>query len=167
MFQIQNLKTKMSQKLINSSQLLLQQRIWTNSFIQAKQLKSSIFQHVHHSRSRQLIFLFAPSVVFANKRLLVASGSSMLLPSAHTQTFKESLLWTSKGYSALINGSKSILAFSANSIPSLQFYWDEKRNKSQFLLDKTRQLPHFSPKKLGKDQYYCVPKNVGTTYKVT
>ena len=84
--------------------------------------------------------------------------------SAHTQTFKESLLQTSKGYSALINGSKSILAFSANSIPSLQFYWDEKRNKSQFLLDKTRQLPHFSPKKLGKDQYYCVPKNLGTMW---
>ena len=61
-------------------------------------------------------------------------------------TFKESLLRTSKGYSALINGSKSILAFSANSIPSLQFYWDEKRNKSQFLLDKTRQLPRWPPK---------------------
>ena len=61
-------------------------------------------KHVHHSRSRQLIFLFAPSFVFANKRLLVASESSMLLPTALAQTFKDSLLQNSKGNSALING---------------------------------------------------------------
>ena len=42
----------------------------------------------HHSRSLQLIFLFAPPVVFANKRLLVVLGSSMLLSSAFAQTFQ-------------------------------------------------------------------------------
>ena len=94
--------------------------------------------------------------------LLVVLGSSMLLHFSTYTNIQGISPYASKGYSALINGSTSILAFSAKSIPSLQFYWDEKWNKSQFLLDKTQQLPHFSPKKLGKDQYYFVPKNLGT-----
>ena len=150
MLQIQNLKTKMSQKLINSSQLLLQQRIWTNSFIQAKQLKSSIFQHVHHSRSRQLIFLFAPSVVFANKRLLVASESSMLLPTALAQTFKDSLLQNSKGNSALINGPSP----SWHSLPILfqtnSFVGIKSRTKTRSCWTRPGNCPTSHPKNLAR-----------------
>ena len=34
-------------------------------------------------------------------------------------------------------------------------------------LGKIQHYPHFSPKKLGKDLFYCVPKNLGTMCNLT
>ena len=84
------------------------------------------------------------------RQMLVASESSMLLPTALAQKFKESLLQNSKGNSALINGPSP----SWHSLPILfqtnSFVGIKSRTKTRSCWTRPGNCPTSHPKNLAR-----------------